>query len=569
MSAPRWLMKVLSSLNPRAGLQRAMFAYMRFCPVCNLALLLLWLRFRFPALNFDRNLARRITVLCTNISLQPSSYPRLLARGSSKTASIAAILALANLVALPLSTSAAKADVAGAMDGYFNDMGAAANVTGPSAFHGQSAGYYSGGNVWTRYPQKNTTIGSLSLPHVSAGCGGIDLFAGSFSFINSKQLISLMKSIANNAIGFAFKLAIDTVCPECGKIMDDLKQAEQLMNNQSINSCQMAAGLVGSVWSHSDIADKEICQQFGNATGVFSDMAASMAGCGNGGSRTSTLKTAAATPEFKDVARVPRNYTWYMMSKSAFFSPGGTVDEQLAEYVMTIAGTIIYVPPADTTNDAASAGSYTVHQGDVSSTLVTALLDGTAASGPVKILVCDETTACLKPDFKDMPISTANSVRTKVKALIDGMASNMQTDTALTPQQIALLQVASLPLYKILAVQAAAGRGQAIEDSDTLAEITSIDLVTSILDQMMSEVGKTKSSMDIAEKDNMAKWQENFVSTRAQLAQRQSNTQAKVSALMQVIQKTAFLESTLAAQMSPAMSASVEWSRSMSTHGMN
>lgn len=564
MAALTWFMIAVQD-----GVRKATAAYMRVCPICNLALLLLWLRFRFPALNLDRILARLLHPQRTKISRFPSSLPRLLARSAVRAGSIAVVFVLANIVALPLSTSAAKADVAASMDGYFNDTGAAANVTGPSAFQGQSAGYYSAGNIWTRFPQKNVTLGSLQLPHASAGCGGIDLFAGSFSFINSKQLISLMKSIANNAIGFAFKLAIDTVCPECGKIMDDLKQAEQLMNNQSINSCQMAAGLVGSVWSHGDIADKEICQQFGNSSGTFSDMAASMAGCGNGGSRKTTLDAAAASPEFKDVARVPRNYTWYMMSKSAFFAPGGVVDEQLAEYVMTIAGTIIYVPPSDTTNDAASGGSYTVHQGDVSSTLVTALLDGTAVSGPVKILVCDETTACLKPDFKDMPIATANAVRTKVKALIDGMASNMQTDTALTPQQVALLQVASLPLYKILAVQAAAGRGQAIEGSDTLAEITAVDLVTSILDQMMSEVGKTKSAMDIAEKDNMAKWQENFVATRAQLAQRQSNTQVKVSALMQVIQKTAFLESTLAAQMSPAMSASVEWSRSMGTHGLN
>ena len=133
-------------------------------------------------------------------------------------------------------TSAARADVAGAMDGYFNDMGAAANVTGPSAFQSQSAGYYSAGNIWTRFPQKNVNLANLQLPSVKAGCGGIDLFAGSFSFINSAQLIALLKSIANNAVGFAFKLAIDTVCPECSKVMEEMKQAAQLMNNQSINS---------------------------------------------------------------------------------------------------------------------------------------------------------------------------------------------------------------------------------------------------------------------------------------------------------------------------------------------
>ena len=35
----------------------------------------------------------------------------------------------------------ARADVASEMNGFFNDAGGAANVTGPTAFQGQSAGY--------------------------------------------------------------------------------------------------------------------------------------------------------------------------------------------------------------------------------------------------------------------------------------------------------------------------------------------------------------------------------------------------------------------------------------------
>ena len=34
----------------------------------------------------------------------------------------------------------ARADVASQMNGFFNDAGGAANVTGPTAFQGQSAG---------------------------------------------------------------------------------------------------------------------------------------------------------------------------------------------------------------------------------------------------------------------------------------------------------------------------------------------------------------------------------------------------------------------------------------------
>ena len=545
MDAPRWFMLALAAL-PRAVVKGVVALYLALCPICNLARLLIWAR-----------------------SKATSSIPRLLARFAVRTGASAMVFAVANLVAYPLVTSAARADVAGAMDGYFNDMGAAANVTGPSAFQGQSAGYYSAGNIWTRFPQKNVNLANLQLPSVKAGCGGIDLFAGSFSFINSAQLIALLKSIANNAVGFAFKLAIDTVCPECSKVMEEMKQAAQLMNNQSINSCQMAAGLVGSVWPKSDMADKEICQQFGNSTGVFSDMAASMAGCGNGGSRTTTNAAAASDPAFKDVTPgVSRNYTWHMLKKSEFFAPGGNLDRELAEYVMTIVGTIIYVPAKDAP---ATPGVYNPIEGDVSSALVTALLDGTAISGPVKIWTCDPSEpddVCVNPTLTPLTVDATKAIRARVKVLIDGMAASMATDTPLTAPQIALLQVASLPLYKILSVQAAAGRGAAIESSDTLAEITSVDLLTSVLDQLMTEMGKSKSTLIAADAEKAQAWAANFVATRTALSQRQANTQAKVSALMQVIQKTAFLESTLAASMSPAMSASIEWSRSMGSHGI-
>jgi hypothetical protein len=49
---------------------------------------------------------------------------------------------------------------------------------------------------------------------------------------------------------------------------------------------------------------------------------------------------------------------------------------------------------------------------------------------------------------------------------------------------------------------------------------------------------------------------------RAQaLADRQANTHLKVNAIMQIIEKTAFIENVLAASMSPGMAASLDWSR--------
>ena len=65
----------------------------------------------------------------------------------------------------------ANAQVAAKMKDFFNDAGGAYNVTGPTAYQGQTAGYYSGGNVWSRFPQKSVQPFNLQLPSARAGCG--------------------------------------------------------------------------------------------------------------------------------------------------------------------------------------------------------------------------------------------------------------------------------------------------------------------------------------------------------------------------------------------------------------
>ena len=67
-------------------------------------------------------------------------------------------------LAMPLPLASVSADVGSSMDNFLSDVGGAANINGPSAFKGQSAGYYSLGNVWTRFPQKTTNIANLQLP---------------------------------------------------------------------------------------------------------------------------------------------------------------------------------------------------------------------------------------------------------------------------------------------------------------------------------------------------------------------------------------------------------------------
>lgn len=475
------------------------------------------------------------------------------------------MVAALNLGLLPIVERPAAANVESAMSTYFDEMGAAANVTGPTAYNGQRSGYYSLGNVWTRFPQRQTNLFNLQLPRARAGCGGIDIFAGSFSFINAAELVALMKATANNAVGFAFKLAIDTVCPECGKIMEEMRQAAQLMNGVNINSCELAQGLVGSAWPKSDMADRAICESIGTAKGIFSDAARSKHGCGNNGERESTLNAAVGDAEWEDVnTGVARNYTWHILRKSPFFSPGGVFDQELAEYVMTLVGTLIYVPAGDN-----RPGSFNPIKGDTSSTLVTALLDGTAGGTPVEIWQCDTQELCINPTRRALAVSGNAALRTRVALMLDNMVAAVVNDTALQPQEIALLQVATLPLYKILTVNAAYSRALSNDNRAVLAELASVDLLFAILEQLTSEVGKAKAGFIAADQARLLQWQQGLTDARAALMSRQQTTEARVSGIMQIVQQTAFLESALQSSMSPGMMASYDWSRAVQTRAIS
>src|SRR3546814_17533862 len=89
------------------------------------------------------------------------------------TCAWAGLAATANLAV----AGTARADVGAEMNRFFSDAGGAANVSVPSAYEGQSAGYYSLGNVWTRFTRKSVQPFHLPLPSDPTRRGGHDLFS--------------------------------------------------------------------------------------------------------------------------------------------------------------------------------------------------------------------------------------------------------------------------------------------------------------------------------------------------------------------------------------------------------
>lgn len=230
---------------------------------------------------------------------------------------------------------------------------------------------------------------------------------------------------------------------------------------------------------------------------------------------------------------------------------------------MTIIGTVVTRPSADKTK-----GTIIQKFGPGDDSIVEALLDGTSGGSAVKILKCNDA-ACLDVGTQTLSIGAAQAIRPRVRKLIVDMANAVQNDTPIGPAEKTLLNVASLPLYKILAVQVASHASVvATGEIDTLAEITAIDLLQAIMNDVLGKFDMAKVSLVKADEASAASWATQVQGVRAKFAQREVRNSARVEVTMRIIDRTVALESTLQNSMSPGMSAALAFSRGLNAQGI-
>lgn len=124
------------------------------------------------------------------------------------------------------------------MSSMFDGM--MSNTTDPGVIESARRGGISGGSFTARSDIMNVRPVDWVTPSFSAGCGGIDMTGGSFSFINADQFIEFAKTTAQNAIGYAFYLAIESFMPSVRAMMQNLQETVGQMNQFFGNSCRTA-----------------------------------------------------------------------------------------------------------------------------------------------------------------------------------------------------------------------------------------------------------------------------------------------------------------------------------------
>ncbi|WP_127476713.1 conjugal transfer protein TraH [Sulfurivermis fontis] len=457
-------------------------------------------------------------------------------------------------VALAAACAPAVAGVQSDLNSFFDSMGLNSNVTPPGAYQGQTAGYYTGGNLFARAPVRNYTLMTVQMPSARAGCGGIDMFAGGFSFINSDQLVAMMKNIGSNAVGLAFQVALSTISPKLSGLLQDMQDMANKINAANVNSCEAAANLLGNVLPRSDASNKALCQSIGTDTGLFGDYAYARQECGTGGQRGSVLASARSKPDFKDVL-VDGNITWRALKKLSLTSS----DTQLAEMTMSMVGAIIY--PLATSDGVPGNPRYEPPALQLTDSDLAAFLHG----GDVEMLRCQDGTGefeCLTLTQQHVTIPASSAYAARVKVFLRGMVEAMQNDTALSQAQINLLNETSLPVYKMLNVATAYNASYAESWLTTYAEGIAIDLLYQYFNTMLKAT-QNGATLMLLPKEMSDEFQQQVRDARHNLEKAHSTKLAQVNQTIQMMQESMTIERMLISAMSPGLSSSVQWSKAI------
>ncbi len=352
-----------------------------------------------------------------------------------------ALLTVWSLMLAPLSLRAA--DLNGEVDNMFNNLGTVGNYSAPGAFRGQTFNTYAGGSLFLRAPNKVYQLAAIQFPSAKAGCGGIDVFGGSFSHISATEFRNMLRNITAALPGIAFQLALESVSPLLGGLTKWAKGLETWINNARINSCETAKALVSTAAESIGYSAQEACSDIAIEMGLETDRDSARRRCASDRSGILASARASTDPNIRNKAPFVGNLTW----KALQFT-GAYLDDPERELIMSMIGTLIVYPEESGRDPDPVAPTLTS---------ISHLLYGQANAAPAgnvtqHLLKCNNYTDC---DVVTIDTTYVHTPFTKkVEDMMRSIASRIATRTAIpnNSPEVGFVNQTTEPVYKMLSI---------------------------------------------------------------------------------------------------------------------
>lgn len=417
------------------------------------------------------------------------------------------LAALAALAAFP-----AWADLSGQMRSMFNGIGAYGAVDGPAYVAAQSRHVFSGGGITYRAPRQTYNLFSATAPSLRAGCGGIDLYAGSFSFINRDQFVQMLNNIAANSVGLAFKTALCSTSANLCQAIEDLQRTVGQLNRFNIDSCEAAKSIVGGFMGNAAQSAQSACQANSWFSSLASDAHEARAMCSNPADFERSRVSAAGGSEEqnKPVEFVGGNLTWQVLADTA-----SSLDVEEREFLQSMLGTHVvttvslalqYFPPTVT------------RVSEFNEREVTLLKCG----DPAECLTVVPTEVTLDTSFLELTRDRLGDIRDNLR---DGMR--------LSDEEVGLIASAPVPVLALAQADAAGAVGLI----DIAAEAVAFSVAHRFLSESLREAANSAAawkSRSVNEADLLRSMVEDSREIRSELAFETHSSLQRVGEVIQI-----------------------------------
>lgn len=383
--------------------------------------------------------------------------------------------------------------------------GVMSNSTEAGNFSTKNRWGATGGGISIRVPNVRPKIIAVVPPRVSASCGGMDFFLGSFSIINKDQLVQVMRGIANGAATYAFNLGMSAVCATCATYLNSLADKLNNLNQHLQDSCSasynsLASGELG-LPGVAQAAENSLWKPKAVDAGIFPDLGSISA------NSTPAIETIGkANPAI--LKEQERNVLWALMAKQKFnnwtvgtyTATSGAQSVSWQEMMMTLIGTIVFRLDA---NAHGTGNADLVPTPYSTGTTIKDLLRSESSS--VKFLTCSDGAASAKClNVKVKTINNWSGLEDSIYAKLLQIQPKLRARAGLTADEYRFISFIGTDYVGVLESNDAKNLSDVMR---ALAQAISAQVVGGVVDALATEFAKNVNvnmeNMDQAFRDEL------------------------------------------------------------------
>ena len=250
----------------------------------------------------------------------------------------------------------------------------------------------------------------------------------------------------------------------------------QMINNLSLESCQVAQSLVDAALVGTDAFGDQVCQQSHVNDQGKSDWFGTRDKCASRKAKQDAVKNkkkaaAESDTNANDILVGEYNLVWNVIKHIPEYAPKGEVDETIANFVMTTAGTLIARHKKISEEEETTEYIHIEPMGSDEKYLH-AYLQG----GKTMQYKCDEHEKCLNPESTEIEIKDDGGLKpmfTRVFEMVISIRKKYAENTDLSSAEKALIADAiSVPLLKYIEVSCMSGVDYILSDASNLVAMS-------------------------------------------------------------------------------------------------